>query len=287
MMPVAMLIGLLFYPYMTRLAFLTPYFIFIMLFFTFIKIRWRHIRLTKLHAWLILIQVAGSMLVYALLLPVDKILAQGLMVCVIAPTATAAPVITGMLKGNVESLTAYSLLSNIAIVIFAPFIFSLVGKTGDVSYVANALSISKSVVLFVFSPLVLAFLTKMFLPKINQKLAAISGISFWLWSAALAIVTGKTIAFILQQNSGYATEVALAGGALVVCILLFVSGKLLGRQYGDTIAGGQGLGQKNTILAIWMSQTYLHPLSSVAPGMYVIWQNLFNSWQIWHARKTL
>ena len=48
---------------------------------------------------------------------------------------------------------------------------------------------------------------------------------------------------------------------------------------------GQALGQKNTVLAIWMAYTYLNPLSSVGPGSYVLWQNLINSWQLWKKRK--
>jgi len=45
------------------------------------------------------------------------------------------------------------------------------------------------------------------------------------------------------------------------------------------------LGQKNTVLAIWMAVTYLNPLSSVGPGSYVVWQNIINSWQLWKKRK--
>ena len=55
---------------------------------------------------------------------------------------------------------------------------------------------------------------------------------------------------------------------------------------GDKISGAQGLGQKNTVLAIWMAMTYLNPLSSVAPAAYVAWQNTINSWQLYrHQRK--
>ena len=55
--------------------------------------------------------------------------------------------------------------------------------------------------------------------------------------------------------------------------------------YSDRISAGQALGQKNTVLAIWMAYTYLDPLSSVGPGSYVLWQNLFNSYQLWKKRK--
>ena len=52
------------------------------------------------------------------------------------------------------------------------------------------------------------------------------------------------------------------------------------------ISGGQLLGQKNTAMGIWMSNTYLQPLSSVFLAFYIIWQNLFNSLQLWwHDRK--
>jgi len=47
------------------------------------------------------------------------------------------------------------------------------------------------------------------------------------------------------------------------------------------------LGQKNTILAIWMAQMYLNPISSIAPGAYVLWQNIINSYQVWLHRKNL
>ena len=51
----------------------------------------------------------------------------------------------------------------------------------------------------------------------------------------------------------------------------------IGRYYGDPVSSGQGLGQKNTILAVWMAQTYLHPLTAIAPSGYILWQNMINS----------
>ena len=37
--------------------------------------------------------------------------------------------------------------------------------------------------------------------------------------------------------------------------------------------------------SIWMAHTYLHPLAALGPGAYVVWQNLFNSYQLWRVRK--
>ena len=62
-------------------------------------------------------------------------------------------------------------------------------------------------------------------------------------------------------------------------------GKRIGSIYNDRISAGQALGQKNTVLAIWMAFTFLNPLTSVGPGSYVIWQNIINSYQLWKKRK--
>ena len=57
--------------------------------------------------------------------------------------------------------------------------------------------------------------------------------------------------------------------------------RAIGRRYGDPAAGGQSLGQKNTVLAVWMAQSFLDPISSVAPTAYIVFQNFVNSYQIW------
>ena len=62
-------------------------------------------------------------------------------------------------------------------------------------------------------------------------------------------------------------------------------GRLIGKKYGDIVAGVQAIGQKNTILAILMAQTFLNPLYSIVPAMDIICQNLFNSYQIWQKNR--
>ncbi|MBF1126112.1 MAG: transporter, partial [Capnocytophaga sp.] len=52
-----------------------------------------------------------------------------------------------------------------------------------------------------------------------------------------------------------------------------------------SIESGQALGQKNTAFAIWIAATYLHPLSTVGPGCYILWQNIINSIEIWKKGK--
>ena len=114
----------------SRLAFLTPWLIFTMLLLTYCNLSLRRVRPTAMHGWLISIQVLGSVAVYLLLRPLDEVLAQAVMVCLLAPTATSAPVITRLLGGSVESLTTYSLMCNAVVAVLAPLMFSWAGGGG-------------------------------------------------------------------------------------------------------------------------------------------------------------
>lgn len=287
-MPIAMITGGLFYKYTGLLAFSTPYLIAVMLFITYCNISVRNIRFSRLHLWLLLIQLLGSTGVYLLLAPVHPIIAQGAMICILAPTATSAPVITKMLGGNIESLTAYSLLSNFAVAIAAPFLFAYVGENESVNFLEAVGTISQKIFTLLFLPFICALILQKVLPRVHDTVKKSQSISFYLWSLALVIITGKTVQFIVEQeNPKYTIEIIIAAIAFAACVIQFLIGRRLGRIYDDTIAGGQGLGQKNTILAIWMAQTYLNPISSIAPGSYVLWQNIVNSYQVWRKRKTL
>ena len=286
MLPIAMLTGALTYQWMGRLSFLTPYLIFAMLLVTFSKISWKDIRFQPAHLWLLLIQLLGSIVVYLLIRPFNEVLAQGALVCLLAPTATAAAVITGLLGGNVGFLTAYLLFCNMAVAIAAPVYFSLIGVHDEVSFFESVCAICRQVFPILIFPLFIAAALRKWIPKAHQVLARIPQLTFYLWAIALTIVTGITVQFVLNNdNPDYWTEIGLAVIAFIFCCMQFFAGRRIGRRYGDPISSGQGLGQKNTILAIWMAQTFLHPLVSIAPAAYILWQNIINSYQIWHKNR--
>ena len=281
-MPIGMVLGIVLYPLVSKLSFITPYLIFVMLLFTFVNISWHEIRFTKMHFILGAIQIVGSISVFFILKPINIILAQGAMICFLAPTATSAPVIANMLNGNVASLTAYSLLSNLIVVILAPLMFSYIGYNNELTFFQSMFAIARNVAFLLLVPFLLAFLLRKTAPKPTAFLQKQSGISFYIWIAALIIVVGRTVKFVIDSGKEHLwIEIFIALIAFVICGIQFFLGRRIGRKYGDTVAGGQGLGQKNTVLAIWMSQTYLNPIVSIGPGAYVIWQNMVNSYQVW------
>ena len=177
-------------------------------------------------------------------------------------------------------------MCNAVVAVLAPLMFSWIGGGESVSFVESFLSIGRQVGVLLVVPFVLGVLVRWLVPKVATCARTFSNISFCLWSVALTIVSANIVNFVLAQDAGhYRQEMVMAACSLCVCIAQFAVGRKIGRRYDDTIAGGQGLGQKNTILAIWMAQTYLNPLSSVGPGTYVLWQNMVNSYQVWRKSR--
>lgn len=283
MLPIAMIGGIFFHDFIERISFISPYLIFTMLFITFCKISISEFKVTRLSWSLLAIQVFGSLIVYFVLLPFGDAVAQGAFICVFCPTATAAPVITGMLGGSVSRLATFSIISNVAVAMLAPLFFTKIGDYSQVGGVLDTMMlIGGRVMPMIIMPFVAAILFKQFIPRVHQTISDKQSVSFYIWSVALFIVVGKAVTFVVSAPKDKIPEIiliALCSG--IVCCLQFYLGRKIGRSYGDKIVGGQGLGQKNTILAVWMALTYLDPISSIGPASYVFWQNTINSWQLY------
>ena len=290
MLPIAMAIGIVFYKQLVVFAPIIPYLLSVMLFITYSRIILRDIYLTKFHYILLGIQYGGSMLVYLLFFKVNTTLAQAAMICVLAPTAASAPVITGILGGNISSIAAYSFVSNLSIALLSPLFLALIGNAPveTISFGSSILLIFKKVFPVLLLPFILAITISSSSPKLHSKIRNAQIVSFYLWAIALIIVTSNVTRFFsIQGNASYKLKFAMAGVTLIICVLQFWFGRKIGKKFNRTVAGGQALGQKNTILAIWLTQTYLNPVASIGPGSYVLWQNIVNSYQLWRKEKQI
>lgn len=282
MLPISMIIGAIFHNYMEAIAWLAPWLIFAMLLITFCRIRPREIHVTPLSWMLLAVQLGGAGLGYALCCPMGEAIAQGVFICIFCPTATAAPVITGMLGGSIPRLVTFSIVSNISVAILAPPAFALLGAETSMTMLQSTLLIAKRVVPLIIAPLFIAFFLERFSPKIHHKISENQGLSFYLWACSLVLTVGRSVSFIISEPASMIpTMIGLAVLSAVACGIQFAAGHWIGKRYGDQISGTQGLGQKNTVLAIWMALTYLNPVASVAPAAYVAWQNTFNSLQLY------
>lgn len=286
MMPVAMLTGAVFHEHIGSLQPLVPYLIFTMLLIAFCKVRPSEFRVTSLSWSLLSIQLGGSAAVYLLLRGAGADLAQAAFICILCPTATAAPVVTGMLGGNVARLATYSIISNIAAAIAAPACFALIGVHSGMSFLQGVGLIAAKVAPLILLPLALAFFLYWAAPAVHRRIARYQAVSFYLWSVSLIVAVGGSVSYIMSADASKIPEIILiALVAGVICVFQFAVGRKIGRACGDRIAGAQGLAQKNTILAIWMALTYLNPISSVGPAAYIVWQNSINSMQLYLKTK--
>ncbi|MCH5227475.1 MAG: transporter [Muribaculaceae bacterium] len=288
MMPLAMLIGAVFYPWMGYVTFLSPYLIFMMLFITYCKLSPQDFKPSKFEGMILMVQFLFAALAYGLTFFWNRTLAEGLFICFFIPTATAAPVITGMLGGSISKVASYSLMCNAVVAIVAPVILAALGDHPEITFTDSFLLILKQVFPLILLPLALAMLIRKYTPKCHSFIINNQQISFYLWCLALIIVVGSCTSFAIKNFSvdSTGTMILLAIGALGACLVQFKTGRKIGRYFGDPVSGGQALGQKNTVLAVWLALTYLNPLASIAPAAYVAWQNLVNSYQlICHQQK--
>lgn len=269
-----------------RLAGLLPVLVFVMLYVTFCKIRMDDFRP---HTWHFVLQgirtLLSALTVVAILHTDDaqtKLILEGVFICVICPTAAAAPVVTEKLGGNVSSMTVYTLIANCFTSVIIPLFFPMVERGADITFVSAFFMVLRRVVLVLVVPLCLALLTRRYVPRVAGWLKGHKDIAFYIWAFNLSILMGITMRSITHSGLPARLLAVLLLLPLLISVAQFGIGKAVGYYYGDSISGGQALGQKNTIVGIWLTITFLNPLAAIAPCAYIIWQNLINAAQLWY-----
>ena len=175
-----------------------------------------------------------------------------------------------------------------SVAILSPFIFSFIGEHAEIAFTDSFLIICQEVLPLLILPFVISLILNKFFPRLHYQLKSRQNISFYLWALSLFIVVGRAVTFIMRQPvSSIPEEIAIAVISFIVCIAQFYIGRRVGKHYDEKIAGAQGLGQKNTVLAIWMALTYLNPAASIGPASYIVWQNSINSFQLYLKEKQL
>ena len=269
---------------------LMPVVLFALLYVTFCKIV---IKEMKPKAWHFVLQLIRTSLALLMVIAIclfgknyeTKVILEGAFICFICPTAAAVAVVTEKLGGSIGSLTTYTVIANIFTMIIIPSLFPMVEKGADVSFLYMSMMVFRNVTTVLVVPLLLALLSRKFLPRFVDKVKSVKDLGFYMWCFNLTILMGETLRNFLHATvSGWILALLLIV-PLAVCLVQFAIGKAVGRHWDASISAGQALGQKNTIVGIWLTLTFLNPLAAVAPGAYVVWQNLVNGWQLWYKEK--
>lgn len=271
-------------------AAILPAFMFLVLFVTFCKVDFRKLRPVAWHFWTGLFQLIFIAALMGLMIGFSMagdslVLMEAILMCVICPCATAAAVVTQKLGGSLEQMTTYTFLSNFLTALLVPVCFPMIEKGADITFMAAFLKILHEVFIVLIVPMLLAYVVKHHMHRLHAWIISINDLSYYLWGCSLMIVTGTTVKNIVNAESTVALLLAIALLGLVMCVVQFAVGRYIGHFFNHAQESGQALGQKNTAFAIWLSSTYLNPLSSVGPGCYILWQNIINSIEIWQHRK--
>lgn len=269
-----------------------PTFIFAMLFVAFCKVRVSELKPSRWHLWLLAFQlfpfiVLSLSITFFSGMPYNvQLLVETAMLCLVCPTATAASVITARLGGNSASLISYTIQINLAVALLAPLLLAFSHPVEGLSLAGSFLVIIAKVFPLLLCPLLCSELVRKFVPGFHRWLATRGrNIPFYLWLVSLALAIAVSTRAIVHAHLSLLLLAGIAIVSLVCCLVQFAVGRRIGARYGEVIAAGQSLGQKNTVFAIWFAYTFMTPVTAIAGGFYSVWHNLVNTYQLYKKNR--
>lgn len=300
-------------PFLNRMvAVIQPLLIFAMLFLTFCRIEPKELKPHRWHWWLLLIQ-GGLFAVLGLGVVLlsrhvpggaqeAKALIESAMLCLICPTATAAAVVTRKLGGDVPGITTYIVLINILAAVLVPLIVPLIQPMAGMTFWEAFSLILAKVLPLLMLPCFCAWLTRYLMPKAHRKLLQWEDLPFNIWVVALVLAIAVTTKAIVRSDMSWSLIGLMSLVSLLCCAFQFAAGRYVGGKYRPRrqdvspevelrgrevrkVTAGQSLGQKNTVFAIWLGYTFMTPETAIVGGLYSIWHNLYNSWQLYRAGR--
>lgn len=264
---------------------LQPALIFCMLFLTFCKVDLKHIRLCRWHLWLLLVQCGLFAAIGCVLIMLPhsgvRVVLEGAMLCLICPTATASAVVTRKLGGDVNHITTYLILINLAVSITVPALVPYIHPNTSISMTAASLLILGQVFPLLLMPLGLAMLVRYLLPKLHARVIKHPDLPFYMWAVSLSLAIAVSTRSVVHATVSVETQIWLVAVSAICCVFQFWLGRRIGAIYCDTVTAGQALGQKNTVFAIWLGYTFFTPVTAIVGGFYSIWHNLINTYQLY------
>ncbi len=267
-----------------------PLFVFLTLFVTFCKVDFHQMLPHRWHTGVLVAQLLLVAVNIGIILWVQEDVAQkrvweALLTCIIGPAASASPVVTGKLGGNISTMTTYVLISSLVSALMIPLVFPILEQAVHVSFLSAFLIILEKVSIVLLLPLVLGWIMQHYVKGLCSRIVAMPNLSFYCWSISLSITTGITVKNIVNSTATLTVLLLIAALTFVLCFVQFGIGRAIGRRLGEEVNAGQALFQKNTALSIWVAYMYLHPVASIGAGCYVLWQNIINSLELWQYRK--
>lgn len=257
-----------------------------LLFFQFIKTSPRDLHFRRWHLYAIMFQCFTFVGTAFMAINADsadiRILLECAMICLICPTASAAGVITERLGGRLSDTVTYLLIINVAATLLIPTVIPMVKPAADLGFWAYVLLLAGKIFPLLIVPCILAWVIRLFFKKLHARLVAFSSKSFYIWGIGLMLALMLSTKALVHSELSAGSIFCIVLVSMACTAVQFAAGRHFGRRdQQDKITSGQALGQKNTGFLIWLGYSYMTPVTSIAGGLYAIWQNLFNSWELY------
>ena len=269
----------LFFPKAAELSFLIRYLLMTMLFMVFLKLNVRELKFRRSHWVLLIVNVAVGITAYLLTkaLTGNTTLAQAAFFTGITPTAAAASVVMGFLRGNVGYVITSFLVTNAGMALVMPFLLGWVCGNTSFDFMVR---VANTLVFLLLIPGGAAFILRKLYPPAQQWPAKLATASFGLWTACLFIIAASAADFF-RRNPGISPWILLETAliSLVICAASFTIGSFLEKKRLRR-ESSQSLGQKNTTLTIYLALVYASPLAAMGVISYVLWHNSYNAIQL-------
>ena len=263
----------------------------VLLFFQFVKVSPHDLKISRWHLGALLVQALSFLLLAGLAYLTKgnlRMLLECAMLCMICPTASAAGVITDKLGGQLAATVTYLVMINVAATFLIPLVIPLVNPSSTLGFWAYVGHIAWKVFPILILPGLLAWLIRYTTHKLQRMLMRWASNSFYVWGVGLTLALVLATRALLLSSPGPWGVAGIVLVSMACCAVQFLAGRRMGRGKAESITAGQTLGQKNTGFLIWLGYNYLTPVTSVAGGLDAIWQNLFNSWELYqkeHAKS--
>lgn len=256
----------------------------IMLFLQFVKVSPHDLKLTRWHLYAALCQLISSFGVALVVMYTPhgeiRILLECAMICLICPTAAAAGVITDRLGGTLSATMTYVVLINTLATFAIPTMIPLIHPSAELGFWQYVLGIAAKIFPLLLLPCLLAWAVRYSARRLQRFLMRRAHWAFYFWGVGLTLAMILATRALVTSSLGFGVILCIVMVSVAVCALQFFAGRHLGKDHAECITAGQALGQKNTGFMIWLGYAYLTPITSVVGGLYAIWQNIFNSWEL-------
>lgn len=213
-----------------------------------------------------------------------QVVLGGMLIC-LCPPANSAPVMTKILGGNPILALKIFLVGSIFACFSIPLIFGYFCPQApgleDLSFWKFSKTIFNSIQPIITIPLAIALGLRSFYPEVADKITKLQKYTMFIWIFNVFVLLSKSSHDVRVMGieklweSGDFQMTALI--SLGLCLGLFFLGWFCERK-SHPVEGSQSMGQKNTMLVIWIAQLYAGPVAALAPTFYVVWQNLVLSW---------